>query len=268
MLRATVLIDSIRPKVSLENAIEVINDAGLIHDPKRPDLGIVIGGDGIFSYYGRVRKIPLLFVGVRRTKPFESKAHLAEAYFDELRDVLGCIRDGDYKIVEHNRLSVFLNNKRLNDVFTDIYLERGLNSNCLRYELEVKGEGFGFTDFATSNGVVLTTSAGSTGYFSSLDRIKNDPWLEIDAYTQIKEDQVGICHILPTITVREGTNEHPLRYVVPYGSEIRIKLTREGDARLYGITRSLKGIKIAEEDVIEIKASEIKTKLIELVTKE
>jgi len=264
-MRAVILLDPVRPKVSPEDAIKIIKDAGWIHDSKRPDLGIVIGGDGIFSYYGRVRKIPLLFVGVRRTKPIESKAYLAEAYFDELEDVLKRIKDGSYKIMEHNRLAVFLNDKRLSDVFTDVYLERGLNSNCLRYKLEVKGEGFSFIDFAISNGVVVTTSAGSTGYFSSLDRIKGDPRLKIDAYTRIKEDQVGIYHILPTYTIREGTNEHPLRYIIPYGSEIRIRLAREGDARLYNITRSPRGIRIGKEDVIEVKASEEKTRLIRLI---
>ncbi|MCP8308279.1 MAG: NAD(+)/NADH kinase [archaeon] len=265
MMRVVILLDPMRPKVSLEDTIKVVNNAGLTYDPKRPDLGIVIGGDGIFSYFGRVRKIPLLFVGVRKIKPMESKGYLAEAYFDELEDVLKRIKDGGYKIVECNRLVVFLNNKKLNDFFTDVYLERGLNSNCLRYKLEVKGEGFSFTDFAISNGVAITTSAGSTGYFSSLDRIKDGSWLNIDSYTRIKDDQVGIYHILPTYTIREGTNEHPLRYVVPYGSEIRIKLAREGDARLYGITRSTKGIKIRKEDFIEVKASENKTKLIRLI---
>ncbi len=264
-MRVAILLDPIRPKVNLEDAIKVVNNAGLIYDSKRPDLGIVIGGDGIFSYYGRVRKIPLLFVGVRKIKPIESKAYLAEAYFDELEDTLKRIKDEGYKIMEYNRLAVFLNDKKLNDVFTDVYLERGLNSNCLRYRLEVKGEGFNFIDFAISNGVVITTSAGSTGYFSSLDRVKGSSWLNINSYTRIKEDQVGIYHILPTYTIREGTNEHPLRYVVPYGSEIRIRLAREGDARLYGITRDQKGIKIREEDVIEVKASEEKTKLIRLV---
>ncbi|MGQ9469654.1 MAG: hypothetical protein ACUVTD_07550 [Nitrososphaerales archaeon] len=264
-MRAAILLDPLRPKVGLEDAIKVIKNAGLIHDSKRPDFGIVIGGDGIFSYYGRVRKIPLLFVGVRKPKPIESKAYLAEAYFDELEDVLKRIKDGNYKIVEYNRLAVFLNDKRLNDVFNDVYLERGLNSNCLRYRLEVKGEGLSFTDFAIGNGVVITTSAGSTGYFSSLDRVRDGSWLNIDSYTRIKENQVGIYHILPTYTIREGTNEHPLRYTVPYSSEIRIKLVREGDARLYGTTRSQRGIKIGKEDVIEVKASENKTKLIRLV---
>jgi NAD kinase len=255
----------VRPKVSLEDALKIIKNAGLIHDPRRPDFGIVIGGDGIFSYYGRVTKIPLLFVGVKRTKPIESKAYLAEAYFDELGDALERIKDGSYKIMEHNRLAVFLNDKRLSDVFTDVYFERGLNSNCLRYKLQVEGEGFSFTDFAISNGIVVTTSAGSTGYFSSLDRIKDDPWLKIDSYTRIEEDQVGIYHILPTYTIREGTNEHPLRYVIPYGSEMRVRLAREGDARLYNITQSPRGMKIGKEDVIKVKASEEKTRLIRLV---
>jgi NAD+ kinase len=263
-MRAIILLDPITPKVSLEDAMRVINNAGLTYDPKRPDFGIVIGGDGVFSYYGRVRKIPLLFVGLRKLKPIESKAYLAETYFDELDTALKRIKNGNYKIFEYNRLAVFLNGKKLGDVFTDVYLERGLNSNCLRYKLEVEGKGFSFIDFAIGNGVVVTTSLGSTGYFSSLDRIKDGRSLNVDSYTLIKKDQVGIYHILPTYTIREGTNEHPLRYTVPYGSEIRIKLVRKGDARLYGITRNQKGIKIREEDVIEVKASENKTKLIRL----
>lgn len=264
-MRAVILLDPIAPKVRLRDAVKIINNAGFSHDRKRPDFGIVIGGDGIFSYYGRVRKIPLLFVGMRKSKPIESKAYLAEAYFDELETKLKHIKNGNYKILEYNRLAVFLNGKKLGDVFTDVYLERGLNSNCLRYKLEVKGEGFSFIDFAISNGVVVTTSAGSTGYFSSLDRIKSGQSLDINSYTLIDNDQVGIYHILPTYTIREGTNEHPLRYTVPYGSEIRIKLVRKGDARLYGITRSQKGIKIREEDIVEVKSSKNKTKLIKLI---
>jgi hypothetical protein len=262
-MEAVILLDTTRPKVSMEDAIKVLEKVGFVHDRKRPEFGIVIGGDGTFGYYGRVRRIPLLFVGVEGEKPIGSKAYFAEVGFEELEYALRCIKAGNYSIIEKKRLKILLNGKRLSDVFTDVYLERGLNSNCLRYRVEVKGGGFSFIDFAIGNGVVVTTSAGSTGYFSSLDRIK-DGLFNIDSYTQIKEDQVGIYHILPTYTIREGTNEHPLRYTVPYGSEIRIKLTRKGDARLYGIIRNQKGIKIKEEDVIEVRASENKTKLIRL----
>ncbi|NWG09417.1 MAG: NAD(+)/NADH kinase [Nitrososphaerales archaeon] len=201
-MEAVILLDTTRPKVSMEDAIKVLEKVGLVHDRKRPEFGIVIGGDGTFGYYGRVRRIPLLFVGVEGEKPIGSKAYFAEVGFEELEYALRCIKAGNYSIIEQKRLMILLNGKRLSDVFTDVYLERGLNSNCLRYRVEVKGEGFSFIDFAIGNGVVVTTSAGSTGYFSSLDRIKDGSLLNIDSYTRIKEDQVGIYHILPTYTIR------------------------------------------------------------------
>jgi len=82
----------------------------------------------------------------------------------------------------------------------------------------VRGKGFEFTDSAVSNGIVITTSAGSTGYYSYLDKLDHADRLEPEKHTVIGDDEVGVCHIAPTYTSRDKTNLHPLRYTVPWGS--------------------------------------------------
>ena len=58
------------------------------------------------------------------------------------------------------------------------------------------------------------------------------------------KDEVGVCDIVPIYTSKEGTSEHPLRYTLPWGTEIRIELVRDADARLYAVGRSRNGIRV------------------------
>ncbi|MEM2339244.1 MAG: hypothetical protein QXW83_03480, partial [Nitrososphaerales archaeon] len=226
-MKATIFLSEEQKAIDLESIIEMLHRSGITYSRRKPDFGIVIGGDGFFSYCGMVKRVPLLFVGILTNSPIGSKAYLAEIYLNDLPKALQRIKDGKFKIVERKMLKVYLNQDFLNDVFTDVYLERGLDSNCLRYKLIVEGENLSFIDFAIGNGVIVTTSSGSTGYFSCIDKISGD-WLNVNGFTKLNDDEVGICHILPTFTLRQGTSLHPLRYKVPYGVSIYIKLVRSG----------------------------------------
>ena len=108
---------------------------------RKPDFGVVVGGDGVFSDYGRLISIPLLFVGVRSAEPTASKGYLAEVHFDHLREALEEIKRKRYTVVEYRRLEVEINGVVRGEVFTDVYLEKGADSNCLRYHLDVQGKG-------------------------------------------------------------------------------------------------------------------------------
>jgi NAD+ kinase len=253
-----------RPKVKVQNISRILDDLSIEYTNRVPHFAIVIGGDGVFSYFGRIKSIPLLFVGVRSNKVTGSRAYLAETYLNELKQTLTKIKLGKYRILEYKRLEVLINGERIGEVFTDIYLERGADSNCLRYKLIARGDDFSFTDFAIANGVVICTSAGSTGYYSYLDKVRSNGKLKPDKNTIIKNDEIGICHIVPIYTKRESSSENPLRYTIPWGSEMKIQLMRDADARLYGVTKSKKGIKITTEDVIIIKSSSNTTKVVKL----
>ena len=48
--------------------------ANIPYSEKDPDIGIVIGKDGTFGYYGRILRIPMLFVGINDPNILGNKA--------------------------------------------------------------------------------------------------------------------------------------------------------------------------------------------------
>jgi hypothetical protein len=263
-LKATILIDPERPKVRKADVLRMLRNTGIDFSSREPDFGIVVGGDGIFSHYGRLISLPLLFVSVRSRETTASKGYLADVNFDDLPQALEEISRKNYHELEYRRLQVSINGSVRGDVFTDVYLEKGADSNCLRYHLDVGGRGAGFTESAISNGVIVCTSAGSTGYYSYVDKLKDGRNLRAERYTQIGVNEIGICHIAPVLTRRDATTETPLRYTMPWGTSLRLTLTRDADARLFGLTKSRKGIRIRVGDYIDLSPSEDKTRVVKL----
>jgi hypothetical protein len=264
-LRATVLVDVERPKVSESEVVSVLKKSGIEYSVSDPEFGVVVGGDGLFSYQGRQLSIPLLFVGTKSRRPTDSKARLAEVYLTGLEAALRQVRAGDYTVTKHRRLEVDVGGEDFRgEIFTDVSLEKGADSNCIRYKLDVQGKGGGFTDSAVSNGIVITTAAGSTGYYSYLDKLDRGDHLQPEKYTKIREDQVGVCHIAPTYTSRSESSLHPLRYSVPWGTRFRITLMRDADAHLFGVSQSRKGLRITTKDTVEVGPSKNTTKIIRL----
>jgi hypothetical protein len=262
-MKAKMLLDGGAPKVPPVELRRVIQKAGIEVSERNADFGIVVGGDGRFSRYGRTEGVPLLFVGVRSKEITGSRAYLAQTTFDELPSTLERVRTGDYSIDEHPRLAVVKNGRALGEIFTDVYLERGSESTCIRYNVRVTGERTRIDEAAIGDGVVVSTRAGSTGYYSYPDRIRGER-MDPTAFADIKRDEVGVCHVCPTYTERSGLRLHPLRYTVPWGCSIRLSLSRKSDARLYGTTDSRAGIKVALRDEIAIRPGKQVTKIITL----
>jgi hypothetical protein len=256
------LLDGGVPKVPPETLRSVLMEARMQVTNGRADFGLVVGGDGRFSRYGRTEDIPLLFVGVRSKGARGSRAHLARTTIDELPTALERIGRGDYSIDEQRRLGVLKNGERVGEVFTDVYLQRGSESSCLRYNVKVRG-GVEIEESAVGDGVVVATEAGASGYYSYLDRIRGE-WMDPTAFAKIGRREVGICHISPTFTERQGILRHPLRYTVPWGSRIDISLFREADARLYGVSDRRAGIRVTTKDVVSIVEGRKRTRIISL----
>jgi hypothetical protein len=264
-MKAKLLLDEDKPKVEEELLRKVVERAGIKVDGHKADIGIVVGGDGIFSYFGRIEKVPLLFVGVRSKTATGSKAYLAEAYFDELPESLAKVVSGAYKIEEYRRLKVVVSEKRSGEVFTDVYLERGAESNCLRYRVKVQGDSTSIDESVIGDGIVVTTAAGASGYYSYPDKIRGGI-VRPDEHTSIGRDEVGLCHIVPTFSSRRDSNECPLRYNVPWGSTVELAVTRPADARLYGVGSDREGVRVRIRDKVTILPSEETTKVVSLAS--
>jgi len=257
------LLDGGRPKADPGDLKRMIEKTGMSVSDRRADIGVVVGGDGLFSAFGRSEEIPLLFVGVKSRGATGSKAYMAAAYFDELPSALQAISAGRFSVEEHGRLEVLKNGSHLGEIFTDVYLQRGAESNCVRYRLKVTSGDVTTEEAAIGDGVVITTSAGSTGYYSYPDREGGEE-MRVDASSTIGQDEIGICHITPTYTERVGTGTHPLRYTVPWGSKVELWISRPADARLYGATPDRKGVKIGMRDRITVVPSKNTTKVVAL----
>lgn len=260
-MKARMLVDGKSPKVPLNDLRQVIEQSGIEVSKGKADFGIVVGGDGKFGRYGRSEEFPLLFVGVRSKGATGSKAHLAQTTFEELPEALDQIRRGEYSVDKQRRLGVLKNGRNIGEVFTDVYLQRGSESDCIRYKVDISGPGINIEEAAIGDGVVVTTQAGSTGYYSYPDRIKKE-WMDPSAFATMSRDEVGICHVTPTFTERVGENRHPLRYTVPWGCRIELSLFRRADARLYGATDSVSGVEVSLGDKVAVVQGKLVTRVI------
>jgi len=262
-MKVRMLLDGGTPKVPPKELRRVIEDAGMEVSSGAADFGVVVGGDGRFSRYGRTEDIPLLFVGMRSKGAAGSKAQLARIEYEHLPRALKRVRSGDYSMDEYARLAVLLNGRSIGEVFTDVYLQRGGDSTCIRYRVKVSGHGERIEEAAIGDGVVISTSAGSTGYYSYPDRIRGD-YIDPGGFASIEKDEVGICHITPTYTERVGTDLHPLRYTVPWGSRISLALFRQADARIYGTTDKREGVRVSMGDEVVVRPGRKLTRVISL----
>lgn len=259
-MKAKVFLDDELPKVPRGSVEKVIRAAGIELAPRDPDFGVVVGGDGVFSRFGRTESCPLLFVGVRSRSAIGSRAYLASAFFDELPGVLSSIAAGRFKIKKSKRLEVLKDGRSLGTVYTDVYLQRGAESNCIRYRVKVAGER-NFEEAAIGDGVVVTSAAGSTGYYSYLEKMRGES-LDPSGHRKLQEDQIGVCHIVPTYSIRFETGGHPLRYALPWGTEVEISVTRPADARLYGVGERRGGVRVSVGEKVSIVPSQLSTQVI------
>jgi NAD+ kinase len=262
-----------RPKACIVDILKVIRSAGVSYSKSDPDIAIIVGGDGTFGYYGRTLTIPMLFVGVKDPGVLGSKSRLAEIFVDHLAKALTDIEAGRYCVDKEKMLSVRCNGYK-SDVLTDVYLERGIFAGSLRYAISVESKTrlknskpkVRFTDYAIANGVIVSTSFGSAGYYSYPDRIKANDWSS-RKISRFSDDKIGICHILPSFLVRKRNGRKKLtsiNYTVPAQSIIKITLMRDVNARLYGITKHSRGIAVGTADKVTISQSNRTVKIIRL----
>lgn len=271
-MKFKIFVHPFRPKVQKEKIQEILHSLDLKISESDPDIALIIGGDGTFSYYGRKLTIPMLFIGVPNNEILGSKSRLAEIHLQDLPKALRRIARGDYGVTEKRMLDVSYGTSPVISVLTDIYLERGLFAGCIRYSISIncnknthKKNKSVFTDYVIGNGVIISTSFGSSGYYSYLDRIKNPNQKPTELFD---DDRLGICHILPTFAKRcidDGGHLKevtPIRYTIPVSSTIEITVIREANIRLYGTTVHSKGVNIGWNKPVTVTSSTKTAKII------
>ncbi|HEU5121102.1 MAG TPA: hypothetical protein VFT71_08945 [Candidatus Nitrosocosmicus sp.] len=277
-MKFKIFVHPLRPKVQKEKIQELLHSLDLKISETDPDIALIIGGDGTFSYYGKKLSIPMLFIGVPTNEILGSKSRLAEISLQDLPKTLRRIAKGNYVITERRMLNVRYGTSAVTSALTDVYLERGLFSGCIRYSISVTSNKIdnkntnnksksAFIDYVIGNGVIISTSFGSSGYYSYLDRINNPKQKQSELFD---DNKLGVCHILPTFAKRilsDGVNYKesvPIRYLVPVSSTIKITAIREANIRLYGTTVHSKGVKIAWNKPITVTSSNKTAKIIRL----
>ncbi len=277
VLKFGIFVHPERPKIAIEQIKKKLQSSGVQYSSKDPDIAVVVGGDGTFGYYGRTLDLPLVFVGVSEPKILGSKARLAEVMFDELDKALIAIEDGKYRLAERSMIRVGLNGKQEQDVLTDVYLERGIFSGCIRYSVSIRGPKY-FKDYAIGNGVIISTAFGSEGYYSYPNRLRDKKISK--AQEEFPDYRIGVCHILPTYLLREQNVDNSddyekkqksmksVSYTVPFQAVIQINLVRNVDARLYGTTSHSRGIKVRYNDTVVVKGSTRRAKVVKLTEEE
>jgi NAD kinase len=269
-LKFGIFVHPERPKIPADTIIGRLERAGFSCCQNEADIAVAVGGDGTFGYFGRtLPPIPILFVGVKERNILGSKAKLAETTYENLEKSLDAINHDRYSVVEKEMISVSLNGSVDIDVLTDIYMERGAFSGCIRYKVAAfssKNRQL-FNEYAIWNGVIISTSYGSGGYFSYPDRLKCGNW-KAKSPVKFPEGRIGICHIVPTYLVNERNRKYRLRrsfrHTVPNHSKIRIKIVRDANVRLFGTTVHSEGVSVKMGDEISISNSARTARIIKL----
>ena len=278
-MKFKVFVHPIRPKIEKGKILNILQTLNLRISETNPDMALIIGGDGTFSYYGRKLSIPMLFIGVPSDEILGSKSRLANISLQNLPESLRSIEKGKYVVTKRKMLEVKYDKSPAVSVLTDVYLERGLFAGCLRYSISVARKNKDmengkpsrpiFTDYAIGNGVIISTSFGSGGYYSYIDRILN---LNKKPSELFDDTKLGICHILPTFIARYKDHNvahrrllNRIRYVVPSDFVIDIAFVRAANIRMYGTTIHSKGLKVKWNKPINITASTKTASIVHLI---
>ncbi len=201
------------------------------------DAVVIIGGDGSFlnnAIYYRKPVLPL--EGIHKGN-LKSVGVLTEHKFSDMPVVLKKLAEGDFRIIDEPILKLRYSGKTYSSI-GDFYVERGDTKEAVRYTSVITDGRNKTVSYAISNGFIVTTPIGSTGYFSYLDKIERRQPKRIKG--------IGFAHILPSM-IKDVVNgrqvPYRIRRVFPLNSKIRVCMERNS-AYLFGIPKMNLGIRV------------------------
>jgi NAD+ kinase len=206
------------------------------------DLLVVLGGDGTMLAGARMvegRPTPILGVNVG------GLGFLTEVTRDELYHALEQIFTGAYQ--EEERLMLRSRILRLGEqvgaasVLNDVVLGKGAVSRMIQLEISINGQ---FVTSLRGDGLIISTPTGSTAYSLS----SGGPILNPSVHALI----------LTPISPHTLTNR-PI--VIPQEALVEVVLVSKDEGAMATFDGQV-GIALRPRDIVEVRASEYKTKLI------
>jgi NAD kinase len=191
------------------------------------DFVLIVGGDGTL-----LRNAPLfvdstiLLIEEPKSSEYKSRGVIVKHKFSELYHLVKMLHRGTYTIKEEPLLEINYMSKRYLSA-GDFFVERCNTSNALRYTIKVHSSISTIESYGISNGFIVSTPLGATGYYSYIEVLNKKPPKRIKG--------IGIAHILPTF-VSDKVDGMPVKYrvrrVVPFDSNVKVKIDRNTRAYL------------------------------------
>jgi NAD+ kinase len=203
--------------------LKSVKKSGFTYDEKKPDLVISYGGDGTFLW--AERKYPGVPKALFRYSNVCKKCHNLP-----INHALELLKKKKYKIVSQDKLEARINNTTLIGT-NDIVIRNAMPTHAIRFTLKIDGKQTN-GEFI-GDGIVVSTSFGSTGYFHSITRKKFKKGIGIAFNNTTSEHapiqlQKGIIEL--TVTRGEAfavADNEPRMIILTPGKKIKIKTSRK-----------------------------------------
>jgi len=207
------------------------------------DFVLIVGGDGTFfdrslDYVST----PILTVKGSGKRPLQSRGFTVKCTLSDLKNAISHIRAGRFGISEEPVMELKYKGKRYFSV-NDLFVERINTKRALRYNIQVKDGKRVFSTYGISNGFIVATPIGSTGYYAYPDRLANRRVSRVNG--------LSVAHILPIhITDLDGKKavKSKIRRSFSLKASIEARIVRGPGQYLYGIAKKEHGIRVYQGD--------------------
>lgn len=228
-----------------EKAVKEFGKHGFEVVEEKPEIVFVQGGDGTILL--SEQKFP----GIPKALVRGSKI-CHKCQFSEIEEAVKAVAEKKYSILEEDKIEAFLNGKKvfnaLNDIVVYHKLPFAIRLNVFLNEKKIAENIIG-------DGLIASTSFGSTGYFWSV--LKKKPKIDFKKFKVFENPFMAAALINPhTIMEKEY-------WVFSDKDVVRTEITRgPGIMSADNIENVLK---LKEKDVVEIKHSKEKAKILKAI---
>jgi len=223
------------------------------------DFVLIVGGDGTFFDRSLdYASTPILTVKSDGKRPLRSRGFTVKCSLSNLEEAITHIKNGWFKIRREPVIELKYKGRSYFSI-NDMFVERINTKRALRYSILVKDGRRAFSTYGISNGFIVATPIGSTGYCAYLDRLANRCVARVNG--------LSVAHILP-IHIADFYGKRAvkskIRRCFSLKASIEVKIVRGPSQYLYGIAKKERGIRVYQGDRLVFSVAKGKTlKLIE-----
>jgi len=234
-----ILSDDFKSEINNPNINKKIEIKPFSESVEISDIILSIGGDGtMLSTIRRIGKKTVPVLGVH----IGNLGFLTQSTEETLSQALKCLVEEDYNIEERLLLEIeIINNKKQYYAFNDAVIDHGNSGRILKTEVYIDDEHINNYE---SDGIIISTSAGSTGYSLSSGGPIIHPKLHTINITPISSHSLSARPIV----LSSSSN-----LIVKFGEKfIDAALTVDGQERII----------LNQKNIISIKQAKFHAKLI------